>query len=96
MNYLGQKIREVREGKGVLLRQLAAYAEVDTALISKLERGERRATRDQVLKIADFLEIHQNELIKLWLADKVSDSIEGEANPVEVLKYVLKQLEKKA
>lgn len=95
MNSLGQRIRDLREKKGVLLRQLAAFAEVDTALISKLERGERRATREQVLKIADFLEIQQNELIKLWLADKVADSIEGESNSIEVLKYVLKQFEKK-
>lgn len=95
MNSLGQKIRDLREKKGVLLRQLAAFAEVDTALISKLERGERRATREQVQKIAEFLEIQQNELIKLWLADKVADSIEGESNSVEVLKFVLKQLEKR-
>jgi HTH-type transcriptional regulator, competence development regulator len=95
MNSLGQRIRDLREKKGVLLRQLAAFAEVDTALISKLERGERRATREQVLKIADFLEIQQDELIKLWLADKVADSVEGESNSIEVLKYVLKQLEKK-
>jgi transcriptional regulator with XRE-family HTH domain len=95
MNSLGQKIREQREKKGVLLRQLAAFAEVDTALISKLERGERRATRDQVLKIAEFLKIQEDDLIKLWLADKISDSIEGEPTSVEVLKYVLKLLEKK-
>lgn len=95
MNSLGQKIRELREKKGVLLRQLAAFVEVDTALISKLERGERRATRDQVLKIAEFLQTQQNELIKLWLADKIVESIEGESNSIEVLKFVLKQLEKK-
>lgn len=95
MNSLGQRIRQLREDRGVLLRQLAAFIEVDTALISKLERGERRATRDQVLKIAEFLNIQQNDLIKLWLADKIVDSIEGEETSVEVLKYVLKQLEKK-
>lgn len=95
MNSLGQRIRQLREDRGVLLRQLAAFIEVDTALISKLERGERRATRDQVLKIAEFLNIQQNDLIKLWLADKIVDSIEGEETSVEVLKYVLKQLERK-
>ena len=95
MNSLGQKIRELREKKGVLLRQLAAFMEVDTAFISKMERGERKANRDQVLKMAEYLEIHRNDLIKLWLADKIVDSIEGESNSIEVLKYVLKQLEKK-
>jgi transcriptional regulator with XRE-family HTH domain len=95
MNSLGQKIRELREKKGVLLRQLAAFMEVDTAFISKMERGERKASRDQVLKIAEYLQIQRNDLIKLWLADKIVDSIEGESNSIEVLKYVLKQLEKK-
>jgi transcriptional regulator with XRE-family HTH domain len=94
MNSFGQRIREQREKRGVLLRQLAAFIEVDTALISKVERGERRINRDQVLKIAEYLQIQENELVKLWLADKIIESIEGETNSVEVLKYVLKQLEK--
>lgn len=95
MNSLGQRIRELREKRGVLLRQLAAFVEVDTALISKLERGERRATREQILKIAEFLRVQENDLIKLWLADKIMDSLEDESNSIEVLRYVLKQLEKK-
>lgn len=95
MNLLGERIRELREKDGVLLRQLAAFVEVDTALISKLERAERRATRDQVIKIAEFLHVKEGELIKLWLADRIVDSLEGESNSTEVLRHVLKLLEKR-
>lgn len=38
----GQTIRNYREAKGLLLRQLAAALEVDTAFISKLERDEKK------------------------------------------------------
>jgi transcriptional regulator with XRE-family HTH domain len=96
MNLLGERIRELRERNGILLRQLAAFVEVDTALISKLERAERRATRDQVIKIAEFLHVKEGELINLWLADRIVDSLEGESNSTEVLRHVLKLLEKGA
>jgi transcriptional regulator with XRE-family HTH domain len=54
MNSLGEKIRTIRESKSLLLRQVAAYLEIDTALISKIERGERRLTREQVINLQNF------------------------------------------
>jgi hypothetical protein len=33
MSYLGQKIRGTREKQNLLLRQFAAYIEVDTAMV---------------------------------------------------------------
>jgi len=94
MNYLGNKVRELRETKGILMRQVAAYIEVDTALISKLERGERKAQRDQITKIAEFLEADEKELTLLWLADKITDDIKDEPQAIEALKFVEKQFKK--
>ena len=94
MNYLGSKIRELRETKGLLLRQVAAYIEVDTALVSKLERGERKAHREQICRIADFLDVEEKELLLLWLADRIMDDIQGEPQALEVLKFVENQLTK--
>ncbi len=71
MNNLGQKIREAREKQNLLLRQVAAYLEVDTALISKAERGERNLNREQVLKLSTLLKTSEEELISLWLCDKI-------------------------
>ena len=92
MNYLGNKIRELRETKGLLLRQVAAHIEVDTALVSKLERGERKAQRDQISRIADFLKVKEDGLLFLWLADKIMDDIQDEPQALEALKFVERQL----
>ncbi len=68
---LGEKIKELREIKGLLQRQLAARLEIDTPMFSKIERGERRAKREQVIKLAELLDSDVNELLTMWLADRV-------------------------
>jgi transcriptional regulator with XRE-family HTH domain len=75
VNHLGQKIRELREKKSLLLRQVAAHLEVDTALMSKIERGERNASKHQVISIAQFLKADEEELLTLWLADKIESTL---------------------
>jgi transcriptional regulator with XRE-family HTH domain len=95
MNSLGKKIRTLRESKSILLRQVAAYLEIDTALISKIERGERRLTRDQVIKLAKFYKVTDEELLTLWLSDKLLVTIENEPFAMQGLnkaKTILKTL----
>jgi transcriptional regulator with XRE-family HTH domain len=95
MNSLGEKIRTIRESKSLLLRQVAAYLEIDTALISKIERGERRLTREQVTKLAKYYNVTDEELLTLWLSDKLLDTIENEPFAMQGLnkaKTILKTL----
>ena len=95
MNSLGEKIRTIRESKGLLLRQVAAHLEIDTALISKIERGERRLTREQVIKLAKFYNVTDEELLTLWLSDKLLDTIENDPFAMQGLnkaKTILKTL----
>jgi transcriptional regulator with XRE-family HTH domain len=95
MNSLGEKIRTVRESKNLLLRQVAAHLEIDTALISKIERGERRLTREQVIKLAKFYNVTDEELLTLWISDKLLDTIENDPFAMQGLnkaKNILKTL----
>jgi len=95
MNSLGEKIRTIRESKSLLLRQVAAYLEIDTALISKIERGERRLTRAQVIKLAKYYNVTDEELLTLWLSDKLLDTIENDPFAMQGLnkaKTILKTL----
>ncbi len=78
LNHLGQKIRELREKQNLLLRQVAAKLEVDTALMSKIERGERNASKQQVIEIANFLKANEDELLTLWLTDKLESAVGDE------------------
>lgn len=75
VSYLGQKIRETREKQNLLLRQVAAHIEVDTALMSKAERGERNLNREQVIKLAQLLKASEDEFVSLWLCDKVIEAV---------------------
>lgn len=82
----GEKIKELREGKELLQRQLAASLEIDTPMFSKIERGERRAKREQVVKLAGLLETDVNELLTMWLADMVYKLVKDEDNAEGALK----------
>jgi len=74
----GNRIRELRDKQGVLQRQLAALLEIDTPMFSKIERGDRRAKREHVIKLAEYLHQDVKEMLTLWLADKVLDVVGAE------------------
>jgi len=83
---IGKKLRELREEKGLLLRQVAAELEVDTAYISKMERGEKNIKREFIIKLASIYDTNPDELLTLWVADKVFDIIKDEKSAVDALK----------
>lgn len=74
----GNAIRKLRDEQGILQRQLAAYLEIDTPMFSKIERGDRRAKREQVVKLAKYFHQDEKEMLALWLADKVLYALDGE------------------
>jgi ribosome-binding protein aMBF1 (putative translation factor) len=86
MDSFGDLIRMAREGKGLFLRQVAASVDIDQAIISKFERGERKPTKEQVEKFADFYQIDKKQLVTSWLSDKIAYSILDEENAEEALK----------
>ncbi|WP_337776389.1 helix-turn-helix transcriptional regulator [Prevotella pectinovora] len=75
---LGNKIRSLRDEQGILQRQVAAYLEIDTPMFSKIERGDRRAKRSQVIQMATYFKVDEKKMLTLWLADKVLDALEDE------------------
>ena len=75
LRLFGEKVRELRELNGLLLREVASEIEVDTAFLSKLERNEKKASRQQVDKISKALGIGDKTLITLWLSDKLLENI---------------------
>ena len=74
----GNKIKELRDQTGVLQRQLAALLEMDTPMFSKIERGTRFAKREHVIMLAEYFHVDVNEMLTLWLADKMLYSVNGE------------------
>ena len=88
----GEKIKELRESRELLQRQLAANLEIDTPMYSKIERGDRKAKREQVIQLAALLEADVDALLTLWLADQVFDLLKNEPNAMDVLTSVSKSI----
>ncbi|OYQ43875.1 transcriptional regulator [Flavobacterium cyanobacteriorum] len=90
----GNKIRTLREEKQIPQRQLAATLEIDTATYCKIEKGDRRAKREQVLILAASLQTDTKELLRLWSADKVYDIIAEEEEATQILNVVAESIVK--
>ncbi|MBK5214888.1 MAG: helix-turn-helix transcriptional regulator [Flavobacteriaceae bacterium] len=90
---LGNRIKELRESQGLLQRQLSAQLEIDTPMFSKIERGERRAKREQVLKIAELLKADEKELLALWLGDQIMEIITNEDQALQALKMATNDIQ---
>ena len=68
---LGSLFRQKREEKGLLIRQVAANTELDQAIISRIENGDRLPTKEQVTKLADLYSLDLKEILSAWLAEKM-------------------------
>ena len=86
MQSFSDQIRELRKQKGFPLRQVAALLDLDQAILSKIEKGKRKASRTIVLKLAEFFQVNETSLITAWLSDKIFYEVEAEDDAIEVLK----------
>ena len=44
-------------------------------MFSKIERGVRRAMREHVIKLEEYLHQDEKKMLTLWLADKFIDAV---------------------
>ena len=93
METVGQIIRTKRETLGLLLRQVSAYADIDQAILSKIERNERKPTKDLILKIAEILQLDKQELLVQFMSDKIAYEIADEDCASRVLKVAEEKIE---
>lgn len=83
---IGEKLRHLREEKELPLRKVAALLDIDVAILSKMERGERRITKEVVLKLADIYDHNADDLLVSFLSDKILYEIQDEDLGIEALK----------
>jgi transcriptional regulator with XRE-family HTH domain len=86
MDTIGDILRAERENRNLLLRQASALLEIDQAILSKIERNERKATKEQLNLFAKIYELDIENLLILWLGEKIYKNIENEEFPLKALK----------
>src|SRR5690606_1559078 len=79
MKSLGERIRELRIANELLLREVASRLNIDSSLLSRIERSQKHPTRDQVLKLAKILKADVTEFLVLYLSEKVLYELKGES-----------------
>jgi len=101
MERFGDTIRKLRENKTLPLRTVAAFLDIDQAILSKIERGHRKPTRKQVVTLAGYFKVKENDLLIAWLSDKVVYEVEDEEVALRALqvaeekvKYITKNKKK--
>ncbi len=85
MNEFGDLIRTKREEQEMLLRHLSAKLDIDTAQMSKIERGERTAKREHVQQLIKIFKLNEAETTALWLADQVYAVVAEENEALKAL-----------
>lgn len=92
---LGEKLKELRESNGLVQRQVAAELQLDTAYISKMEHNEKPVSRVHLKKLSKLYCIPENELLPIWLADKVLQLVGNEKFTIQALEMALDKLKEK-
>ncbi|AFD07029.1 helix-turn-helix domain-containing protein [Solitalea canadensis] len=92
---LGERIRMLREAQHLYLRQVAPQLDMDTAQLSKIEKGLRPLKKEQIPLLAEILKADKVELETLWLTDQLMQLVKDEPTADEALKSVSKKIKKK-
>jgi predicted nucleotidyltransferase len=78
MQNLGDTIRKLRKDQEQPLRTVADFLDIDQAILSKIERGQRKPTREQVVKLSEYFKVQKNDLLVVWLSDRLVYEVEDE------------------
>lgn len=90
---IGKYIRELREDRGMVLRELAAALSIDSAQLSKMERGQRFFREDDLKVLSKVLKTSYETLYTKWLADralKVTENNKLQSKALELALSVCK------
>ena len=64
-------LKNARLQNNLKIREVAQELEIDQALISKFENGTRKPTKEQIVKLASFLNIDFETIMVAWLKEKI-------------------------
>ena len=92
MSTTGQRLRELREKAGLSLRKAAVHVDIDVAILSKMERGERKLKKELIIKLANLYNVKPDDLIVCFLSEKVIYELKDEEFGLKALKVAEKKM----
>lgn len=89
---IGDKLRKLREENELPLRKVAALLDIDVAILSKMERGERPLTKEVVSKLAKIYKHDEEELTILYLSQKILNEVGDEDLALKAMQVAEEQI----
>lgn len=83
----GNKLRKLRENKGILQKELATDLNIATSTIGMYEQGRREPDNDTLKKISQYFNVSTDYL----LDNNISDSNDEKLKEIEILKKALQK-----
>ena len=88
----GHTIKRLREEKNLPLREVAEALNIDTSMLGKIEKNNRKPTKQLIEKFAKFFKVNVRDLTIAFLSDAVAYQV---MNEEDYASEVLKVAEKK-
>lgn len=92
MKAFGNIIKNKRIENSLTLSDLMKLTFIDTAILSKIEKGRRVATKEQVNTLVVALQLDKKNAITTWLSDRILNEIAYEEFGLEALKVAEDQM----
>lgn len=89
---IGDKLRKLREENELPLRKVAALLDIDVAILSKMERGERPLTKEVVTQLSKIYKHDTEELLVLFLSQKIVNEIGDEDLALKAMQVAEEQI----
>lgn len=85
---LADKLKQLREEAKQPQRRVAAALDIDTATYCKIEKGKYLPSKEQVIQLSTLFKYDGEEMIKLWLAERLIDVAKDEDMASEAILLV--------
>ncbi len=67
------------------LKEVSDALNIDVAIVSKLERGDRKATKKQALALIEFYNLNKKEILIQWLSERILGEIKNQEFALDAL-----------
>lgn len=89
---LGPFLRERRKDKGQTLHQVSRVTNIDSPLLSKLERGARLPTSEQIKRLAKYYKVPEADLRVKVTAERIIKEYGINVSTYEAANLVMEQI----
>jgi transcriptional regulator with XRE-family HTH domain len=89
---LGQYLRELRKERGDTLHQVSKETDIDSPMLSKIERGERLPTNEQLKRLGKFYKVSEESLKVKYTAEKILKQYGLNETTYDAIQLVSEQL----